>query len=77
MSDYYEVVNADSAVKYLKLYLKTNEIINSTRVTQQLEMMSFEEAQRREEIQQAEINYKNKVQNYLLIAGLLVTGLFW
>jgi len=63
LSDYYESVNADSTVKYLKLYLKTNEIINSTRVTQQLEMMSFEEAQRREEIQQAEINYKNKVQN--------------
>ena len=56
LSDYYEGINADSAVRYLKLFLKTNEIINSTRVTQQLEMMSFEEAQRREEIQQAEIN---------------------
>jgi len=76
LSNYYEAVNADSAVKYLKLYLKTNEVINSTRVTQQLQMVSFEEARRREEIQQAEINYRNKVQSYLLIGGLLVAGLF-
>lgn len=76
LSDYYEIVNPDSTVKYLKLYLKTNEIINSTRVTQQLQMMSFEEQQRREEIKQAEIIYRNKIQFLLLVVGLGIAGLF-
>jgi two-component system, NtrC family, sensor kinase len=76
LSDYYEDINPDSTVKYLKLYLKSNEIINSTRVTQQLQMMSFEEERRREEIQQAERNYRNRIQVFILVAGLLTAGLF-
>jgi two-component system, NtrC family, sensor kinase len=76
LSDYYEAINPDSTVKYLKLYLQSNEIINSTRVTQQLQMMSFEEDRRREDLQVAQINYRNKIQFYLLVAGLFTAGLF-
>ena len=71
LSDYYEGKNADSTVKYLKIYLKGNEVMNSTRVTQQLQMMTVEETQRKEEIKRAEKAYKDKIFFYLL-AGVLM-----
>jgi signal transduction histidine kinase len=76
LSDYYETRNADSTVKYLKIFLKGNEVINSTRVTQQLQMKAVEEEQRLLEIKQAEKNYRNKITVYLLLAGLTVLLMF-
>jgi signal transduction histidine kinase len=72
LSDYYETRNADSTVKYLKIFLKGNEVINSTRVTQQLQMKAVEEEQRLMEIQQAEKNYRNKIIVYILLTGLAI-----
>jgi len=72
ISDYYESKNADSTVKYLKIYLKGNEVMNSTRVTQQLQMKSVEEEQKALEIQRAEEAYRNKIAFYILGAGLAV-----
>ena len=72
LSDYYEKRNADSAVKYLKLYLQGNEVMNSTRVTQQLQMMSFEEDQRAVETRRAEKAYRDRIVVYLLIGGLAI-----
>lgn len=76
LSELYEKKNADSAVKYLKLYLKTNEVINSTRVTQQLQMKTFEEKQRNLEIDQARKEYRSRIQISLLSGGFLVLLLF-
>jgi two-component system NtrC family sensor kinase len=72
ISDYYETKNSDSTVKYLKIYLKGNEVMNSTRVTQQLQMKSVEEGQKALEIQRAEEAYRNKIAFYILGAGLAV-----
>ena len=76
LSDYYEKVNSDSTVKYLKIYLEGNEVMNSTRVTQQLQMKSFEEEQRNTEIQRAEQAYREKIIVYLLLGGLLILLFF-
>ena len=70
LSDYYEKTDADSAVKYLKIFLKGNEIMNSTRVTQQLQMMAVEESQRKEDIEAAAKQSRQRIILYSLIAGL-------
>ena len=71
LSDYYEKRNADSTVKYLKIFLKANEVLNSTQVTQQMQTMAFEEDLRKMEIQQAEKAYRDKLIFYLLTGGVL------
>jgi signal transduction histidine kinase len=76
LSDYYEHVNADSTVKYLKIFLQGNEVMNSTRVTQQLQIKTFEEEQRSEEIKRAEKSYRDKIIVYLLAGGLMALFLF-
>jgi two-component system, NtrC family, sensor kinase len=76
LSEIYDGKNADSTVKYLKIYLKTNEVINSTRVTQQLQMMAFEEEQRKLELEQARKEAQARLKIYFLIAGLLLVSLF-
>jgi signal transduction histidine kinase len=76
LSDYYEKVNADSAVKYLKLYLQGNEVMNSTRVTQQLQMMTVEEEERKAEIERAEQSYRQKLVLYSLVGGLVLLAFF-
>jgi two-component system, NtrC family, sensor kinase len=72
ISDFYESKNADSTVKYLKIYLKGNEVMNSTRVTQQLQMRSVEQEEKALETKRAEKAYKDKIAFYLLNAGLAV-----
>jgi signal transduction histidine kinase/Tfp pilus assembly protein PilF len=76
LSEIYDGKNADSTVKYLKIYLKTNEVINSTRVTQQLQVMAFEEEQRKLELEQARKEAQVRLKIYFLIAGLLLVSLF-
>ena len=76
LSEIYDGKNADSTVKYLKIYLKTNEVINSTRVTQQLQVMAFEEEQRKLELEQARKEAQARLKIYFLIAGLLLVSLF-
>jgi len=76
LSEIYDGKNADSTVKYLKIYLKTNEVINSTRVTQQLQVMSFEEEQRKLELEQTRKEAQARLKIYFLIAGLLLVSVF-
>ncbi|MCA6498570.1 MAG: tetratricopeptide repeat protein [Chitinophagaceae bacterium] len=76
ISELYEGKNADSTVKYLKIYLKTNEVINSTRVTQQLQVMAFEEEQRKMELEQTRKEAQARLKIYFLIAGLLLVSVF-
>jgi signal transduction histidine kinase len=76
LSEIYDGKNADSTVKYLKIYLKTNEVINSTRVTQQLQVMAFEEEQRKMELEQTRKEAQARLKIYFLIAGLLLVSVF-
>jgi signal transduction histidine kinase len=76
LSELYEGKNADSTVKYLRIYLKTNEVINSTRVTQQLQVMAFEEEQRKLELEQTRKEAQVRLKIYFLIAGLLLVSIF-
>jgi two-component system, NtrC family, sensor kinase len=76
LSEIYDGKNTDSTVKYLKIYLKTNEVINSTRVTQQLQVMAFEEEQRKMELEQTRKEAQARLKIYFLIAGLLLVSVF-
>ena len=76
LSEIYDGKNADSTVKYLKIYLKTNEVINSTRVTQQLQVMAFDEEQRKLELEQTRKEAQARLKIYFLIAGLLLVSVF-
>jgi two-component system NtrC family sensor kinase len=76
ISKIYEKTNSDSALKYTKLYLQSDEVLNSARVTQQLQMIAVEDAQRREEIEREEEAYRNKVKIYVLTISFIILGLF-
>jgi signal transduction histidine kinase len=76
LSDYYEKTDADSAVKYLKIFLQGNEVMNSTRVTQQLQMMAVEDEQRTADIEAAAKQSRQRIILYSLIAGLLSVVFF-
>jgi signal transduction histidine kinase len=51
-------------------------VINSTRVTQQLQVMAFEEEQRKLELEQTRKEAQVRLKIYFLIAGLLLVSIF-
>ncbi|MFD2526687.1 ATP-binding protein [Flavihumibacter stibioxidans] len=78
LTDIYENSNADSTIKYLKIYKAANDSLNNTRANQQLQMMTFEEDQRQRDIAAEKINYQNKIRTNLLLAAIgvfLIIGL--
>ena len=62
LTDIYEKSNADSTLKYLKVYRAANDSLFSARAEQQLQMMTFEEDQRQVELAKEKINYRNKIK---------------
>lgn len=72
LTDIYQNSNADSTIKYLKIYKAANDTLNNTRANQQLQMMTFEEDQRQRDIAVEKINYQNKVKTNLMLGGLAV-----
>jgi two-component system NtrC family sensor kinase len=76
ISDYYENVNADSAIRYIKINREATEAMNNRQVSQQIQVMSFEEEQRKAEIARAEQAYAQKIWIGVLIGGLLVLTAF-
>ena len=70
LTDIYENSNADSTLKYLKIYRAANDSLFSTRNEQQLQMMTFEEDQRQIELEKEKINYRNKIKMNMLLGGL-------
>ena len=76
VSDYYENVNADSAIKYIKINREATDAMNNRQVSQQIQMMSFEDEQRRTEISRAEKAYAQKIWIGVLFAGLLILTAF-
>ncbi|MGG9962203.1 ATP-binding protein [Ferruginibacter sp. SUN106] len=75
LTEYYQNVNADSTVKYWKVYSAANDSVNSLRTNQQIQMLTFEEDQRKRDIEAAEVAYQNKIRTGLLLGGLTVFSL--
>jgi signal transduction histidine kinase len=67
--DYFQNKNADSTVKFWKVYSAANDSLNSTRANQQIQMMTMEEEQRKRDIEAENISYKNKIRTNLLLGG--------
>jgi two-component system NtrC family sensor kinase len=70
LTDIYEKSNADSTLKYLKVYRAANDSLFSARAEQQLQMMTFEEDQRQMELAKEKINYRNKIKMNMMLGGL-------
>jgi signal transduction histidine kinase len=70
LTDIYEKSNADSTLKYLKVYRAANDSLFSARAEQQLQMMTFEEDQRQIELAKEKINYRNKIKMNMMLGGL-------
>ncbi len=70
LTEYYQNINADSTVKYWKVYSAANDSVNSIRTNQQIQMLTFEEEQRRRDIEAAQVAYQNKIRTGLLLGGL-------
>ena len=66
----YEKKDADSALKYWKVYMAANDSVYSIRTNQQLMMLSFEETQRQRTINEQNRNYRARVTTTLLLVGL-------
>lgn len=75
LMDIYQESNADSTIKYLKIYTAANDSIFSTRSNQQLQMMTFEEDLRQRNAVIEKTQYQNKVKANLLWVGLAVFSL--
>ncbi|HRD57700.1 MAG TPA: ATP-binding protein [Ferruginibacter sp.] len=70
LTSYYQNINADSAVKYWKVYSAANDSVNSIRINQQIQMLTFEDEQRKKDIEHAKTAYQNKLRTGILIGGL-------
>jgi two-component system, NtrC family, sensor kinase len=75
LTDYYQNINADSTVKYWKVYSAANDSVNSIRTNQQIQMLTFEEDQRKRDIEAAQAAYQNKIRTGLLLGGLALFSL--
>jgi len=72
LTDLYENSNADSTLKYLKIYRAANDSLFSTRANQQLQMMTFEEDQRQQELAAEKTKFQNKIKTNILL-GVMTT----
>ncbi len=69
--NYYQDKNADSTVKYWRIYAAANDSLNNTRANQQIQMLTLEAQQRKWDIEQASKDSRTKWQTLMLIGGLL------
>ncbi|HCW07221.1 MAG TPA: hypothetical protein DGG95_07645 [Cytophagales bacterium] len=72
LTDIYQNINADSTLKYLKLFQATNDSLYSTQANQQLRMMTFEEEQRQQELAKEKINYQSKIRINIMLSVITV-----
>jgi len=75
LTEYYQNINADSTVKYWKVYSAANDSVNNIRTNQQIQMLTFEEEQRKRDIEAAEVAYQNKIRTGMLLGGLALFSL--
>ena len=72
LTDIYENSNADSTLKYLKIYRAANDSFFNARNNQQFQMMTFEEDQRQRDAAAEKIAYQNKIKTNLMLGGIAV-----
>ncbi len=71
----YQESNADSTLKYLKIYTAANDSVFSNRANEQLQMMTFEEDLRQRNAASEKIAYQNKIKSNVLFGGLALFSL--
>ncbi len=64
--------NNDSAVKYQSLIIKIKDSLFNSKQTQQFQNIDFDAQERQKEIETAKRDYRNRVQKYGLLLGLVV-----
>ena len=73
--------NNDSTVKYQELIIEMNDSLSSSKREQQFQNIDFNGQQRKQEIEVAKKAYQNRLQVYMLLAGLagflLVAVFLW
>ncbi len=70
LTEIYEKSNADSTLKYFKIYRVANDSLFSARAEQQFQMMTFEEDQRQQELATQKANYLYKIKMKIMMGGL-------
>jgi len=82
IADYYKLVNnSDSIVKYQGLVINIKDSLFNSAQAKQFQNIDFDEEQRQQELETAKKDYNNRLQKYMLIAGLgiffLVVIILW
>jgi len=81
LTDIYQETNADSTIKYLKIFRAANDSLYSTQANQQLQMMTYEEDMRKRNAESEKKEYTNKIKTNMMIAGLaffcLIAGVLY
>ena len=76
LTELYIKINTDSAFKYQRVMLSTKDSLFSEEKIKQLQNLSFNEQMRQQElqqtIQQTQLKYRNRLNVYILLAGLLI-----
>jgi len=71
LTDVYADINADSTLKYLKIYTAANDSLYSTRANQQLQMMTYEDEERQQQLATEQLRARNRFRMTLMALGLL------
>ncbi len=75
LTDIYEKTNCDSTLKYAKVLKIANDSLNSSKANQQIQLMTFEEDLRQQELAQEKINAdeqrKHNIQYALIAIGII------
>ena len=75
LTDIYEKINCDSTLKYAKVYKIAADSLNSSKANQQIQLMTFEEDLRQQEVAaekiKAEQQRKQNIQYALLAFGII------
>jgi signal transduction histidine kinase len=73
--------NKDSALKYVELGYTVRDSLFSNEKNREIQNMTFNDRLRQQEIESEQARYRNRIQRYALISGLLVliliTGILW
>jgi len=76
LTELYIKINTDSAFKYQRVMLAAKDSLFSEEKVKQMQNLSFNEQMRQQELQQtiqeAQLKYRNRLNVYILIAGLLI-----
>jgi tetratricopeptide (TPR) repeat protein len=76
LTDIYEKTNCDSTLKYAKIFKVANDSLNSSKANQQIQLMTFEEDLRQQEVAaeklKAEDERKQNIQYALIALSIII-----